>query len=257
MPLLWTALGDRAAAAVDIDFADGDRPELVTAVLAACWRTASDEPAEEIERRVWHLSLAGRIGGLAAIYAHSCRTDVLPLLFACAAPDCGEPLEASLTIADLVALASDAERTPTLPLETPGGPVVLRRPRGDDQRRWRTGPTDLDALRLRVLSTLIVAGEHEPSELVERASEELEEFDPLPAFRIAAACPACGVEADHTVDLEALLLGELTHVQARLFGEIHTLALHYGWTEDEILAVPPRRRARYLGLLRAGAGDGW
>jgi len=33
---------------------------------------------------------------------------------------------------------------------------------------------------------------------------------------------------------------------------VHALASRYGWTEREILAVAPARRARYLELI-----DGW
>jgi len=256
-PIVWLALGDRAAAAIDIDFESGDRPGLVTAVLASCRQIAPGEPPGQAALQAWQLSLAGRIGGLAAIYARTWRTDVLPLVLTCAAAGCGEALEAPLPIADLMEMAREAERSPTLPFDSPGGRVVLRRPRGEDQRLWRAAPADVETLRARILATLIVAGEADPTDLIGRASEELEAFDPLPAFRIAATCPACGAENDHPVDLEALLLGELAHAQSRLIAEIHTLAAHYGWSEDDILAVPPRRRARYLGLVRAGAGEGW
>jgi hypothetical protein len=34
-----------------------------------------------------------------------------------------------------------------------------------------------------------------------------------------------------------------------LFEEVHALALHYHWSEREILAMAPSRRERYIALL--------
>ena len=34
-----------------------------------------------------------------------------------------------------------------------------------------------------------------------------------------------------------------------LLREVHTLALNYGWSERDILALPARKRAAYIGLL--------
>lgn len=35
----------------------------------------------------------------------------------------------------------------------------------------------------------------------------------------------------------------------RLYEEVHHLALHYHWSEAEILRLPRSKRLRYLGLL--------
>ena len=37
------------------------------------------------------------------------------------------------------------------------------------------------------------------------------------------------------------------HVRAR---DVHELARHYHWTEPDILAIPPARRATYLARIR-------
>lgn len=37
----------------------------------------------------------------------------------------------------------------------------------------------------------------------------------------------------------------------QLFEEVHHLAYHYHWAEQEILAMPRPRRRRYLALLAA------
>ena len=51
------------------------------------------------------------------------------------------------------------------------------------------------------------------------------------------------------VDLEALALRRLYARQDALLATVHRLASRYGWTESEVLAVPARRRARYLALI--------
>jgi hypothetical protein len=53
----------------------------------------------------------------------------------------------------------------------------------------------------------------------------------------------------HEVDVAALTLARLAAVQRRTIEEVHVLARRYHWSEAEVLAVPPRRRARYLALL--------
>jgi hypothetical protein len=44
-------------------------------------------------------------------------------------------------------------------------------------------------------------------------------------------------------------LQELDERAAQLTQEVHTLALHYHWSEREIMQMPRRRRTRYLELV--------
>ena len=78
------------------------------------------------------------------------------------------------------------------------------------------------------------------------AGAAMEELDPLPAFRLASRCPACGVEGDHPLELEPLLVARLERRQRALMREVHRLASRYGWTEREVMALPPYRRRVYL-----------
>jgi hypothetical protein len=73
-------------------------------------------------------------------------------------------------------------------------------------------------------------------------------------------------ELDTTLDLECIecktpfrfvyepvhaLLGELRASRAALLKEVHYLALHYHWSQAEILSLPRTLRHEYLGLLEA------
>ena len=82
-------------------------------------------------------------------------------------------------------------------------------------------------------------------------SAQLEDLDPLPAFQVSTSCPACGKTADIPVDLEATLLAVLQREQRALVVDVHNLASRYGWNEEEILALPPHRRATYRRLIEA------
>jgi hypothetical protein len=230
------------AAALDLDFASPDRPALVTDVLAAC----VEPPATEADREdLWRLSLAARVGGLLAVLASTTGSDVLDRVVRC--PGCGEDLEASLPVAQLLDLARSAESHPETVVDAPDGPVTLRRPRGSDQRAWRQAEhLDPEAA---VIASLVVAGTTtEPSVL----DSSLAEFDPLTCFELDVSCPSCGLRADVPLDLEATLLLDLARAQARTIRDVAALARRYGWSEAEVLAVPAWRRRTYLELADGG-----
>jgi hypothetical protein len=59
---------------------------------------------------------------------------------------------------------------------------------------------------------------------------------------------ACGHETTQ-LDTAALLWDEITARAGALLHEVHRLASAYGWSEAQILALSPARRARYLALV--------
>lgn len=245
-PCTWRALG--RAGDLDLDFASADRPRLVSSVLLACAEPPLDDP-----ETVWRLSCAARIGGLLAVVAETDGLDALELQLAC--PDCGAGLEVALPVAALLALARAAEATAETGLRLASGPVRLRRPTGADQRTWRqASPADPAAARETILASLVTAGTPEPAEFAE-VEAALQVFDPLPAFEIDVTCPDCAARSDVPVDLEAVLLARLARARDDLLAEVDALARRYGWTEAEILAVPPWRRRRYRAI--AGRAEGW
>ncbi len=229
---------------LDLDLASADRPRVVTAVLTACAEPSRDE--EEI----WALTLAARVGGLLAVWSDGAAAESLELRLFCPVEECGADLEVALPVGALLELAREAEAVPAL--EADG--LTLLRPTGADQRLWRGAAGDDPEGA--ILASLI-RGAPVPVDLEARATlaERLAEFDPLSCFAVTLGCPDCGAESTLPVDLEAELLARLARVQDRLFAEVDTLARRYGWTDAGILAMPARRRARYLGM--AEVGEGW
>ena len=99
-----------------------------------------------------------------------------------------------------------------------------------------------------MLDSLVLAGQAGPEDEA-AVSASIAAMDPLVDFTVSCHCPACGAPNEVAVDLEALALARLVGRQWALLQEVHRFASHYGWTESEVLAVPPARRAGYLALI--------
>jgi hypothetical protein len=80
--------------------------------------------------------------------------------------------------------------------------------------------------------------------------EALALADPLAETRITFRCPDCGNKWQETLDLALFFWTELEARARHLLVEIHTLASAYGWSEGDILALSPERRATYLEMAR-------
>ena len=70
------------------------------------------------------------------------------------------------------------------------------------------------------------------------------------ALQAQATCPEC--DAELLVEVDPYLT--LSLARDEIFGEVHTLARHYHWSEAEILALPQARRRLYLGLIDRARG---
>ena len=232
---------------LEVDFADEDRPALVTTLLAGC------DAASDAEFW-WAQTVGARTAALLRVLALTEeKTSELSVRLVCRAPQCGEPLEVALPIDALLAAAPDdgAAGPVAVPLAD-GRSVALRRPTGRDLRAWHRTPyaTRRDAV-VAMLDTLRVAGSLTPDDEPVVANA-MATHDPLVAFAVSCACPACGAACDHPVDLEAAVLTRLGARRRALLREVHMLASRYGWTESEVLAVAPARRAQYLALIEDG-----
>lgn len=81
---------------------------------------------------------------------------------------------------------------------------------------------------------------------IEEAGEQLAQADPLAEARVQLTCPACGREWDDALELTHFVWAEIEARAKQLLRDVHELALAYGWTEAETLAVSERRRRFYL-----------
>jgi hypothetical protein len=230
------------------DFASPDRPALVTELLRSFLAKSDVRPVEPLE--IWNLAVSARHLWLVRIAAALENTDAFVFQLRCPHDRCRESMEVLLTNSALTSLNEErATRNSFTPADQTEK-LFLRRPTGDDLRRWHAAGAALaeeSTAQQAMLHDLIVDGQ--PPADPARLAEAFEIFDPLLAFTLTLTCPACGYGADHNIDLEAHALTRLHAQQTRLLHEVHRLALAYGWTESEILAVPAGRRRHYLDLI--------
>ncbi|WP_326538128.1 hypothetical protein [Pseudorhodoferax sp.] len=86
-------------------------------------------------------------------------------------------------------------------------------------------------------------------EALARAEAALEQLDPQADLALALQCTDCGHAGNAQLDPGSLLWDELEVRAHALLAEVHRLACAYGWTEEQVLALGPARRACYLAMV--------
>lgn len=90
-----------------------------------------------------------------------------------------------------------------------------------------------------------------PEGLLQALSEAMSAADPQALTELEMLCPACGERWSEAFDIGAYLLESLDRWAERILDQVHLLAEAYGWSEGQILALSPARRARYLARVLA------
>jgi len=175
--------------------------------------------------------------------------------------ECGEELEAELSIPDIVVALGHSD----------SGPVAVRSRRYAVRLRLPTSadlvglPADVDEAARELLARCVVDSTYAdtavspdrlPAAVVAAIDHALAEADPGAVLGLALACPACGAEASLALDPVRLLWTELDSWAWRLLAEVHLLATTHGWSEADVLDMTPARRQAYLHLCGSGEGVG-
>jgi hypothetical protein len=224
---------------LDVEF-DGDRADAATALLARC--AVGPDGAPLGSERARALAVGARLGALVAVCRRSGRRE-LSWVLRCAG--CEEEFEVDLELDALAAAQSAAENAVPAAVEWEVTTYRPRRPTGDDLRRWRDRePTDAE-----IAAALVGPVEAAPAALLAAIEAVLEAADPLVDAAVRSACPVCGEAAEMPVDLEGELLALARRDQDRLLDDVGVLAAAFHWSEQDILALPPRRRRRYLAMV--------
>ena len=242
---------------LDLDFDHTERTALATSVLARCC-DASEQSLALRESLAWSLPLSMRIARLLRIVALTIGSERLAATQTCVHSDCRQPFELTLPVDALVGEWDEmagADHIVRFPLENSAA-LILRLPTGRDQAEWRRQHyVDSTAALNAIVRSLVVDPGESPSLSTEQLAPLaaiMEEADPLVAFTVHTTCPHCGRSGDIAVDLEAVALQELARFRRGVLADVHRFAAQYGWSESEVLAVPPRRRADYRKLIAAG-----
>jgi hypothetical protein len=239
---------------LNVDFSHPLRPFLVTEVLQCCTRNTQTGRVEQ--SFLWDLPVGKRIECLLTLLSSGAGSD-LPVAFHCPERDCREESEVEISVANIVALQTQAYEAEHLRVQFGDATLVLRRPTATDQLDWcKARLSDQTAAINSMLQTLLVEdaaaaldGQANLSEWLPTVEEAMDEFDPLINFSLLVNCCACGAANLLEVDLEEFSLRSLRQAQMRLLACVHSLARHYHWSEQEIFSVPYWRRTHYLSLI--------
>jgi hypothetical protein len=189
--------------------------------------------------------------------------DTMAAELRCPALACGEVLELSLRVSDLLVAPYPSPR-PTYALNARGERprIRFRLPDGADLEAGAaaesTSPGSGAQLILErclvetpdgpVVDTAAVTASL--SAAASRAvADAMARRDPQAEIEIEFRCPACGQAGALVLDPALFLLREIDNRADGVFREVDALARAYGWSEQTVLSMPSWRRRRYLTLL--------
>jgi hypothetical protein len=192
-------------------------------------------------------------------------------------PRCGEQLESSLDVSDMLGHAVPAGGGSSAGRDAPGRDAAPGVVEASGYRvRFRL-PTSQDLLALPAADEEVTAGEENalracllarcvldardandepvdaaslPDEVVAALSREMAVSDPHAAIELALECPVCEHAWRALLDVARFLWAEIVAWAQRTLREVHCLARAYGWCEADVLALSPTRRQIYLELSR-------
>ena len=223
---------------------------LTTADIVAVWERAGAEPALTRPAALLgtpdsgDLALGERDGALLDLYAATFG-DRLDAVATC--PSCATAVELSLSCAEL----RRTPKSPVEPLKVDGQAVEWRLPTTKDLEAVAEC-FDAAEAGAQLLRRCVIVADELTSEVREAVGAAMAAADPLAEILLDLDCPQCNARWSSQLDVAAFVWRHLDAAAQRLFVEVHTLARAYGWTEPQILALSPTRRATYLRLVGNG-----
>ena len=79
--------------------------------------------------------------------------------------------------------------------------------------------------------------------------ERMRQLSPKVEQSMTATCVGCGRAFVAPFDVHRFLFGELRTDSRLLYEEVHYLAYHYHWSEQEIMGLPRDKRHLYIDVL--------
>ncbi|MGE5138287.1 MAG: hypothetical protein ACM3JD_02390 [Rudaea sp.] len=241
------ALNDRAILEI-WDRGDGQTPaERALTILSA----AGDGRERDAEK----LTAGARDAELVRLYAQTFGERVTALA---RCTNCGELLDLSFDLSTLQAGCGDTQREWRVSSRSaPAYDIRFRLPSSTDLAHASRAASAAEA-RADLLERCVISAEREgapvqprdlPEDVVAVLGQAMAEHDPQSDLLLGTTCPACRAEQDVTFDIVQFMWSEIAARARQVLVNVHSLALAYGWSEADILALPRARRAVYLGLL--------
>lgn len=247
-----------------------DIPELVTIVLQRCIRRLGSFNSISIEL-VRRLLIADRQYLLLKLRQLTLGDNLDASLF-CPWSDCGQKIMVSFSVEDVpvVAIANpkaihQMQLSPAAALVTEAGEshrdIYFRLPNGGDQECLASIVVQNEAqAQLLLLQRCIqrigsfespdaqIIGLLSPQARLE-IEQHMEAICPKVELMMESTCPECGRDYAAPFDIQSFFLKELQTQQNLLYREVHYLAFHYHWSEQEIMAMSRQKRRKYIEIL--------
>lgn len=191
------------------------------------------------------------------LHLHSlCFGRVLRCQVRCPAEGCGETLELSLPVQDLLlpAYPDWAKEHEIVVAGTNSSRVRFRLPTGaDHEAAAELAQIDLASAVTALVKRCVVAadGAVASTSLEQMLSARMAELDPQAELLLQANCPGCGHVLRARLDMASFLRQRIEERMEILHHEVHQLAFHYHWSARDILELGARNRQRYLRFLHA------
>lgn len=185
-----------------------------------------------------------------------------PLRATC--PRCATVVE--FDIDDAARLANEpapAEEDAQPLLDDGGAPLEVRAPDVDDlhaaaaaARSGSDAQAAADELLRRCVAVVgsgddIVEPRRLSPALRARIAARMEALDPAASVAFAVDCPQCSTPWRAALDIGEVLRSEIAAHAEQVLLDVDALARAYGWSERDVLALTPARRAAYLQLAGA------
>jgi hypothetical protein len=220
-------------------------PQRMTAVLAAALDTIGGQAATLADVR--SLAVGDRQFLMQRLVAH---LDIETGWLTAVCQHCAAPCDFPLRFADLPCKPAGAG-FPFATVQVARGSATFRAPTGGDQEVLAAQGLEGAAALRRLLGLCLVegAGAFDVGQIGEadlgRIDQALEDVSPEAVTETTMVCPSCGEPTRAQLDATAMPLPSAEV----LYQEVHRIASVYHWSERDILALPRRRRQRYLGLI--------
>ena len=198
--------------------------------------------------------------------------DQVQATIVCPWPNCGNRVDIDFSTRD-IPIEESADKGPSYSItlspdavqnsetQAQEDTIVFRLPNGGDQEALASLVVENEAAALSALLTRCikqVGSDKEPGldwihSLSPMARMEIEQHmeahAPKVDLSLGAACPECHREFSMPFDLQQFFFGEWHTSRDLLYREVHYLAYHYHWSEEEIMELPREKRRKYIEVL--------
>lgn len=190
-------------------------------------------------------------------------------VIACPEATCGEKMDLELDVRDLLAPEYAYDSTIHEVSLTEAGEryqVSFRLPNGADQEAAAAIVADDPEKAGSLILARCVAGVVSksqstttpaiPAAVGRKLPQVMADLDPQAGTFLSLNCPACDCSFTMPFDIADYFYRECWAGPGNLYREVHLLALHYHWSEQEIMAMSRQKRRRYLNLLSDALREG-